>query len=553
MNTQRTALLIAALYVLYYLLPLEFRLQWQPDETRYAEISREMLASGNWIVPHFFDIRYFEKPVAGYWINNLSQLIFGHNNFAVRFGVVFSTTLSALIVYVLTLRMWSSKRTALLASVIFLTSLLVYGVGTYAVLDPMISLWLVLVMALGWQAFQVPTRTAKIGLWLLVGLACGMGFMTKGFLALAVPVIAVLPWAILQGRMRELLCYGPLAIVGAVAISAPWAIAIAQREPDFWHYFFWVEHIQRFAQDDAQHKAPFWYYVPIVMAGSLPWLGLLPGALRMGWQQRKQESSVLWLLLWVVMPILFFSIAKGKLLTYILPCFAPLAMLLARYAEQAVTAGGKALRINGWINLIFGSVTVLAALVVFAPWGLASRPVWQPTEMLGFMAAVLIFAWWAAVGFWTLRDPRKCWYWAALCPLMLALAVGQAIPEQVRDSKQPQYVVRSELPALQESRYVLANHPGIAAALAWELQRSDILLFKDKGELTWGLNFADAEGRYISEQDFPAWLLQHRREGAVSLLLRLSADERDLLETLPTPDNIRHQGRMTLIEYRPLP
>lgn len=553
MNTQRTALLIAALYVLYYLLPLEFRLQWQPDETRYAEISREMLASGNWIVPHFFDIRYFEKPVAGYWINNLSQLIFGHNNFAVRFGVVFSTTLSALIVYVLTLRMWSSKRTALLASVIFLTSLLVYGVGTYAVLDPMISLWLVLVMALGWQAFQVPTRTAKVGLWLLVGLACGMGFMTKGFLALAVPVIAVLPWAILQGRMRELLCYGPLAIVGAVAISAPWAIAIAQREPDFWHYFFWVEHIQRFAQDDAQHKAPFWYYVPIVMAGSLPWLGLLPGALRMGWQQRKQESSVLWLLLWVVMPILFFSIAKGKLLTYILPCFAPLAMLLARYAEQAVRAGGKALRINGWINLIFGGVTVLAALVVFAPWGLASRPVWQPTEMLGFMAAVLIFAWWAAVGLWTLRDPRKCWYWAALCPLMLALAVGQAIPEQVRDSKQPQYVVRSELPALQESRYVLANHPGIAAALAWELQRSDILLFKDKGELTWGLNFADAEGRYISEQDFPAWLLQHRREGAVSLLLRLSADERDLLETLPTPDNIRHQGRMTLIEYRPLP
>lgn len=545
------AALLAFFFVLMYLLPLNHRLLWQPDETRYAEISREMLQRGDWIVPHLLGLRYFEKPVAGYWVNNISQWLFGDNNFAVRFGSVFCTALSAGLIFWLAMLLWRSRRTALIASMIYLSSLLVFGIGTYSVLDPMISLWMTAAMVSFYLTLQAKKRWHKIAAYTLLGLACGMGFMTKGFLALALPVIAVLPIVIQQRRVKELIIFGPIAILSALLLSLPWMLAIARLEPDYWHYFFWVEHIQRFAADDAQHKAPFWYYLPLLCAGALPWSGLLPGALIRGWRERVARPELFFLLSWVIMPLLFFSVAKGKLLTYILPCMAPLALLMAAYAVDCWDAMRTGVfKINGAINLFFGIVCTCAVLLI--NYGIFAEIILSPQEQLKVVLACLSFITWGLIGYWGMRSNAHYWQSVAVCPLLLSLLFAYILPQQIIDVKQPQNFISNNINVLSHSRYVLTDNVGLAAGLAWELKRSDILLFNEQGELAYGLGYPDATGRLINVDSFSAWLAQARQQGDVSLVLQLPRAG-VTPDYLPVSDDVKRMHRFVLLLYKKLP
>ncbi len=540
---------MALFFILTYLLPLDSRLLWQPDETRYAEISREMLQRGDWIVPYFLDIRYFEKPVAGYWINNVSQWIFGDNNFAVRFGSVLSILISAFLLYRLAMMMWQCRQTAFVSSLIYISMFIVFSIGSYSVLDPMFSLWITAGIVSCYWALKAVAIRERILAWSVLGLTCGMAFMTKGFLALALPVIAMLPITIYQKRFWEMVRFGPLAVIFAVLISLPWVIAIAVREPDYWHYFFWVEHIQRFASDKAQHIAPIWYYLPVLILGVIPWLGLLPGALIKSWKEKKSHPEMFFLFCWFVVPFVFFSIAKGKLPTYILPFIGPLALMMAKYAVDCVKNGSmNVLKINGLVNIFIG---LLAILVLFILETLKDPPLYQPDEWLKWIMGIIAFGVWGGIGYLCFIRDGQYWLWAAACSIMLNLSIGSALPDKTINSKLPQHFIQQNEKELAGSKYILSQSVGVGAAIAWELKRSDIYLFDRQGELEYGLAYLDSQYRYITEQEFPAWLAKARKKGQVAVVFLLPSEGE--LSELPEPDFVRRNHRFVLVIYKKQP
>ena len=228
MKVARYGLGLFALFIVYYLIPVDIRLLWQPDETRYAEISREMLASGNWIVPHFLGLRYFEKPIAGYWVNSLGQLLFGHTNFAVRAGAIFSTGLTALLVIWMARQLWRDKRVALFSGLIFLTLFLVMALAPMPCSTPSSPCgWRRQCAVSGWPRRRRPPA-GKAGLH-RAGAGLRHGVMTKGFLAGGAGP-GVLPWVIAQKRWKEVLSFGGLAILSCVLIVLP-GLAIASVNP----------------------------------------------------------------------------------------------------------------------------------------------------------------------------------------------------------------------------------------------------------------------------------------------------------------------------------
>ena len=369
---QITVSLIFAVFVILCILPMTVRPLLIPDETRYAEVPREMISTGDWIVPKINGLRYFEKPVMGYWLSAASIKTFGENKFAVRFPMALSTGLVALLIFFLCSNCYGARsHLPKMVAFIYLTTLGVVALGTVAVLDTPLTLFLTATLASFFLATEEKPSSGRERIFLLgAGIFAGCAFLTKGFLAFAVPVLTIGPYLILQGRWKDTLRMLFLPVTGALLVSLPWAILIHMREPDFWNYFFWNEHVRRFLSDTAQHKEAFWFFLAVLPVMFMPWVLFLPAAViglwNKKWANNSEKRMVIFCLCWFIFPFLFFSASSGKLITYILPCFPPLTILFA-IGLHHVSFGDnkKIIQLGMGAAVLFLSVTLLLLVIVY--------------------------------------------------------------------------------------------------------------------------------------------------------------------------------------------
>ncbi len=550
---KKYALLILGLIVILYIIPLGVRPMFVPDEARYAEVPREMLVTGNWVSPHIDGIRYFEKPVFGYWAIAAAMKLFGENNFAIRLPFALSVALTAFFIFsmVRTSASKNNDETAALAALIFLTTLEVYAVGTFCVLDSLLSCVLTGCMVFFYQATESSAGSRQEKKYLfLAGIFCGLAFLTKGFLAFTLPVLALVPYLVIRKRFRDIFRMAWLPIITAVLISLPWSILIHLREPRFWDFFFWNEHIHRFFAKNAQHKESFWYFFINAPLMFLPWLFLVPAALigifgkSHSAVENEQNTTrlITFSICWFVFPFLFFSASNGKLLTYILPCFPPFAILLSVGMKKGFEKG----QTRGFHYGTLGAI-LLYSLLFFATVGLMiytrffefniSLPetkTWKWLMAANGLAVMVIFF------IAALRNdiPGRKILLFGLAPVLLLFLANFIMPNLTLEKKAPDLLLQRHKDDIGQNSIILSSEETVHN-VCWEYKREDIFIIDSPGELRFGTQFPEAKTKILDLQQARRLIEENKKR---SVLIVTMKDYKKWQDFLPHPSLLDSNG-----------
>jgi 4-amino-4-deoxy-L-arabinose transferase len=543
-----------------YLLPLGARPLMIPDESRYAEIPREMVTSGDWLVPKINNLTYYEKPPMGYWVHALALKWLGETNFAVRLPSALATGLVALLISIICGGVigWQDNR-VYLAPLIYLSSMGVFGITSVTVLDNVLNFFLTASVVLFFLATERrPRCPAEKMLLVLAGSTVGCAFMTKGFLAFVVPIITVVPYLFWQKRGREIFRLLLLPALSSILVSLPWAVMIHLRDPEFWNFFFWHEHIKRFFSEHAQHAEPFWFYLVAVWPIFSPWALLLPSAFA-GFFTGNSRSPGLTRIIglsvcWVLFPLLFFSLSNGKLATYILPCIPPLAILSAIGLCGSTKAAGKLLN-TGIFILIIIATAALAGLVgsqilsfdtISLPESIwqydadklrYSASIWKPaliSAALVVMAVLLFFA-------WRCRDKESKLLLVALSSAMFMISSCYALPDLTLTVKAPGPFLEREAADIAEDAIIFSD-PDLVTIASWQLKRDDLFVLPSWSELNYGLMRPENKHR-MPDIESIIKLINSDRKRDVVVLVKTKRWKENYSNLLPEPLYLSSSGK----------
>ncbi len=508
----RDILLMTVLLSLVFGFALGHRALWHPDEGRYVEIPREMVQSGDYVTPRLNGVKYFEKPVLFYWLQAGAIKVFGLKEWSMRLWSVLFAITGCLAVYAAGRRL-HDRRTGLLAAVVLATTPLYYFLGRTVTLDMAVSSLLTLALL----AFLLGTRepvgpSRRNYFWAFYAFAA-LATLTKGLIGIVIPAMVIGTWILILNEWRLLKSiYLPSGLFLFLLIAAPWHLAASRANPEFAHFYFIHEHFQRYLSKVHDRYQPAWFFIPVLMAGFYPWTAYLAQAFRkslpVSWHTRQENREGLFLLLWVLLPFIFFSLSDSKLIPYILPILPPLALLTARYlAHNWVQSSPMNLRAGTWVLLALG--VILALALAFLPQSTPDRPrVAEYTQVFGSYAWVILGSLLATAvipfGIGFLRRPH--WTIAALViTSVIFLGVtdrGFAYLDEKRSVKELALIVK---PRLQPTDEVM-TYREYYQDLPVYLERR-ITVVDWKGELRFGTEVEDVSGWMIEEPAFwQRWL-----------------------------------------------
>jgi len=391
----------------------------EPDEGRYAEIPREMLAARDFVTPRLNGVLYFEKPPLYYWLNAAALSVLERPEVACRLASAFFGLAGVGLAWVLG-RSLGGRRTALVSAVVLGTSPLWLILSRADIIDMTLSFFLCATLVCFWLAQERERGAPGERLaWHGMFLAAALATLTKGLIGFVIPGAVIFFYLLFARRWRLLL---RVPWIGGIAlfllVAAPWHVLAARRNPDFLWYYFVHEHFLRYATPEANRQQPAWYFVAVLALGLLPWSGLLPAAGRLyrrGAGRLRDRPGLIFLACWAGFVFLFFSASQSKLPPYILPAFPPLAVLIALGLEEK-EGRSRALRIGGSLGALV--LTALAAVFVWASLGKVERfsPVFTPT--LFVFALPALTAGLLATVLWARQGARRLWLMAALPALI---------------------------------------------------------------------------------------------------------------------------------------
>jgi len=440
----------------------------EPDETRYAEIPREMLAAHDLLVPRLNGLPYFEKPPLLYWANAACFRAFGQTPRAARLPTRLAGLGTTLL---LVLAAGRRRREGLAAGILLLASPIGFLMARTNLTDGLLTFFFTATLLAGRAAIR---RREAGGAWLAFAAATGAAaagaFLTKGLVALALPGAILLLWCLSTGRLRQLgaLVASPATPV-FVALAAPWFLLVEQRHPGFLQFFFIHEHFQRFATGAAKRPGPIYYFVPVFLLGFLPGLAFFFSGLPRWRRFRREDDGAFFFLLWFLTVFAFFSISKSKLPPYLFPAMPAAAALAAR----GLGSGRRTWIVQAVL------ATALAAALLLHP---VTRTELMRLDLAAIVApalAILVVLSWAAVLFaGNARSLALAAVAAGWAALLGAAVLGWPKLPQARSNAELAAAARKAAPP----GTTLVGYKAYLNGVSWEL-KTPIPVADYRGEL----------------------------------------------------------------------